>query len=158
LRAFSRLSRVDDVSSLFRTAPVAPPGSDAEQPYYYNAACSIETGLDPRPLARFLQAIEREIGRRPAHASWAPRPIDIDILLYGDKVINDSDLVIPHARMHERAFVLAPLTEIAGGEIHPVLHTTIAEMARGVSTSGIETIAARGWDGIAGRSPGRVRI
>src|SRR5437867_665789 len=104
LRLMTRLSRVEAVSALYESDPVGP-----EQPPYYNAACRIETGLEPLPLLRFLQSIEHEIGRRSGGERWGPRPIDLDLLLYDDRIVDSDDLSVPHPRLSERAFALAPL-------------------------------------------------
>ena len=106
------------VSSLWRSAAVVVEG-DAAGPDFLNAACEFETELSPGELLRFVKGIEWEIGRRPA-GRWAPRPIDIDVLLYGDQVVETAELVVPHPLMLERNFVLVPLAEIAGGVVHPV--------------------------------------
>lgn len=153
IRAMTRLARVVNGSSLYETDPVGP-----AQPPFYNAAVAIDTGLDPIPLLRFLKGIEEEIGRRPGGEPQGPRPIDIDILLYGDQSIEQDGLTIPHPRMSERAFVLVPLAEFAGDVRHPVLAKTVAELARDVGDAGVRKIAERGWDGVAGVPPDRVRI
>lgn len=99
--------RINQVSALYRSAPV-----DAAGPEYANAVACLETSLTPLPLLHALQAVEASHGRtRPYH--HAPRTLDLDILLYGDQTTNCSELIIPHPRMHERAFVLRPLSELA---------------------------------------------
>ncbi len=96
-------------SSLYHTAPV---GVTDEHPDYINAVIAVDTALAPRALLDALLAIEHEGGRtRPAQL--APRTMDLDLLLHGDAVIDEPGLVVPHPRMHERAFVLQPLAEIA---------------------------------------------
>ena len=95
-------------SSLYRSAPVGY----RDQPDFINAVACIETGLSPRALLDALLAIERERGRVRTHLN-APRTLDLDIALYGDLVIREAGLTIPHPRMHERAFVVIPLAEIA---------------------------------------------
>lgn len=153
VRAMTRLARVIDSSSLYETAPVGPP-----QPSFYNAAVSIETGLQPLALLRFLKGIEEEIGRRPGGETNGPRPIDIDILLYGEEIIEQPTLTVPHPRMTERPFVLVPLSEIAGDVHHPVLDQSVAELAAAVGYAGVTKVADRGWDGVAGLPQDRVRI
>jgi 2-amino-4-hydroxy-6-hydroxymethyldihydropteridine diphosphokinase len=95
-------------SSLYRTAPVAA----MPQPDYVNAVAEIETGLTPLAMLSALLALETSHGRKRSVAD-APRTLDLDLLLYDDRIIDEPGLRVPHPRMHQRAFVLAPLTEIA---------------------------------------------
>ena len=101
-------TRVVRRSSLYRSAPVG----HADQPDFINAVAEIETTLAPRVLLDALLAIEMGLGRRRSFAN-APRTLDLDLLLYGDMVMDEPGLSVPHPRMHARAFVLAPLAEIA---------------------------------------------
>ena len=104
-------ARVMARSSFYRTAPV-----DATGPDYVNAVVALDTALDPSSLLSVCQAIETLHGRvRPGDPAVqnAPRTLDLDLLLHGDTVVNTPDLTLPHPRMHQRAFVLAPLAEIA---------------------------------------------
>jgi 2-amino-4-hydroxy-6-hydroxymethyldihydropteridine diphosphokinase len=102
---------VTAASSVYATAPV---GVDTPQPDYYNAVIGIDTALSPRDLLRALQAIERDAGRvRDRGVRNAARTLDLDILLYADRTIDEDGLRVPHPRLHERAFALAPLAEIA---------------------------------------------
>jgi len=94
-------------SSLYRSAPVGC----AAQPDFVNAVASLETALAPRELLASLQALEQAHRRTRSFAN-APRTLDLDLLLYGDARIDEAGLVVPHPRMHERAFVLRPLVEI----------------------------------------------
>jgi 2-amino-4-hydroxy-6-hydroxymethyldihydropteridine diphosphokinase len=98
-------------SSVWETPPVP-----AGQPPFLNAAVAAETTLDPPSLLRELKAIERALGRRPG-PHWGPRPIDIDILFHGDARIETPELAVPHPRIAERAFVLAPLSDITSGAL-----------------------------------------
>ena len=112
-------------SGVYETAAV---GGPADSPPYLNAVLAIETPLSPRDLLAASLAVEEEFGRtRPAE--WAPRTLDIDLLLYGDTVIDEDGLQLPHPRLHERAFILAPLCEIAPDQVHPVLHQTIRALS-----------------------------
>ena len=152
LRAIEDVARIVAVSSLFETDAVTPDGS--EGPPYYNAACRIETGLEPLPLLRFLQSVERQIGRPPNAKRWAPRLIDLDLLLYGNDIVETDDLTVPHPLMSERPFVLVPLAEIAAGIVHPVLERTIAELAQEAGAAGVRRITGAGWERLTGDGPG----
>lgn len=100
----------------FETAPVVADGSDpAAQGPYLNAAVTVETSLSPLALLNRLLEIERTRGRdRTQEERWGPRTLDLDLILYGDRVVNEPGLQLPHPRMHERRFVLEPLAEVAG--------------------------------------------
>jgi 2-amino-4-hydroxy-6-hydroxymethyldihydropteridine diphosphokinase len=95
---------------------------------YVNGVMSIETGAGPYDLLMELKAIEKSMGREEATLKDLPRVIDLDILLYGDFVLKTEALEIPHPRMHERAFVLKGLSEIAPNERHPVLGKTFEDL------------------------------
>lgn len=110
------------VSSVYRTEPIG----FRQQPDFLNLVVSGHTSLDPEELAARARAIETAMGRRPAFRN-APRVIDIDILLYDDRVIATPDLEIPHPRMLERAFVLRPLVEVEPDTLHPVTRRRFAE-------------------------------
>jgi 2-amino-4-hydroxy-6-hydroxymethyldihydropteridine diphosphokinase len=113
------------VSNLITTDPMGgPPG----QPKYLNGAARIETDLEPSALLAELKRIERLLGRRGDGPRWGPRPVDLDILLYDDLVLDEPDLVIPHQGLRERRFVLEPLSEIAPGARDPVTGRTAAEL------------------------------
>jgi 2-amino-4-hydroxy-6-hydroxymethyldihydropteridine diphosphokinase len=119
LDAIERLSRLPgakllQTSSLYRTAPIDSSGDD-----YVNAVASLDTELDAHALLQSLFDIEQAHGRERPYRN-APRTLDLDLLLYGDAVIADAPaLIVPHPRMHERAFVLAPLAEVAPGLVIP---------------------------------------
>ena len=107
-------TRLARVSSLYRTAPV---GFEA-QPDFINAVAQIETALEPRALLDALLAIERRHGR-VRDVSNGPRTLDLDIVLYGEVELQEPGLTLPHPRMHERAFVMVPLAEIAPDALVP---------------------------------------
>ena len=118
------------ISEFLETAPFDVPD---HQPAYLNAAVVGETTLDPEALLAELQAIERERGReRPSFR--AARTLDVDLILYGDRIIHGPGLEIPHPRFRERDFVLAPLSEIAGGLIDPVTGLTVAALLAKLTT------------------------
>jgi 2-amino-4-hydroxy-6-hydroxymethyldihydropteridine diphosphokinase len=110
-------------SSMYETEP----WGERNQPRFINMAIEGETRLTPVRLLEVLKMIEDEVGRKETFR-WGPRVIDLDILLYDDLVMDTSELIIPHPRMHEREFVLRPLAEIAPDKIHPVLKKTIRKL------------------------------
>ncbi len=107
-------SRLVAVSSFYRSAPMVAPGESPDsQPDYLNAVARLDTALAPHALLDALQAIETAHGRRRDGRRWAPRTLDLDLLLYGDQQLDDARLRVPHPGMAERNFVLYPLAEIA---------------------------------------------
>ena len=123
-------------SSLYRTAPVGY----ADQPDFINAVAAVDTELSPRELLDALLAIELNHGRVRQFAN-APRTLDLDVLLYDDVEVNESGLTIPHPRMHERVFVLAPLAEIAPLCEIPG-HGRVSDLLRGLDPQGVTRLAA----------------
>jgi 2-amino-4-hydroxy-6-hydroxymethyldihydropteridine diphosphokinase len=98
-------------------------------------AVEAETGMTPEELLRTLKEIEREMGRKVG-TPWGPRLIDLDVLLFDDRIVQSKDLIIPHPLLHKRDFVLIPLAEISPERVHPVLHKTIRELARALGKRG----------------------
>jgi GTP cyclohydrolase-4 len=135
LQQLKSQAKVEKVSSFYETEPVG----FLDQPFFINAVCLISTDLDPRQLFSFIKRIERRMGRQPAFRN-APRPIDIDILFYDDLILDSPELTIPHPALHQRAFVLVPLSEIAPNLVHPVLKKTVVELLKMVDTGGVRKL------------------
>jgi 2-amino-4-hydroxy-6-hydroxymethyldihydropteridine diphosphokinase len=125
-------------SSDYRT----PPWGMTEQPAFVNAVIAVATSLPPRDLLARAQACEHALGRdRQTEQRWGPRAIDLDILAYGDLVVRDPDLTLPHPHMFVRAFVLVPLAEIAPNRV--IGGIKVREALKRVDASGIEKLAPR---------------
>jgi len=119
----SSLGKVKSISSFYETDPV----EFVQQPTFLNCVVALQTDLSPMELMNQVLNIERRLGRQRTQKK-GPRTLDIDILLYGDRVIESADLTIPHPAMAQRRFVLLPLAEIAAAVNHPVLHKTAREL------------------------------
>jgi 2-amino-4-hydroxy-6-hydroxymethyldihydropteridine diphosphokinase len=118
-------TRLGKVSSLYDTAPVG----ELDQPNFLNAVIQLETALTARQLLWNLLLIERRLGRvRHPGQRYGPRTIDLDLVLFGDQVIDTPDLKVPHPEYHRRAFVLVPLAEIEPRLVHPVFGLTASEL------------------------------
>lgn len=121
-------------SPWYRTPAVGPP-----QPDYLNGAALLQVSLTPAELMTVLLQTEAKFGRE-RRERWGPRTLDLDLLLFADRILNTPDLQIPHPRMRDRAFVLAPSAEIAPDWIEPVSGKPIAALLQTVDCSGIEKI------------------
>jgi len=155
LQRLEEIITIQAISSLYETEPVGDGGlpllfaqdggtpynteGGKPLPYFLNLACQGRTNLEPDKVLIALKEIEASMGRRPSFRN-APRPIDIDILLYDNLQITLPQLVIPHPRMRERAFVLVPLAEIAPLTIEPISGQTIQQLAANISTQGIRKL------------------
>ncbi|KAJ3226308.1 trifunctional dihydropteroate synthetase [Clydaea vesicula] len=122
----SNLLKVKETSFLYETEAMYV----KDQPMFLNAVVKVSTSMDPKVLLRYLQNIEKELGREAlgVRVTNGPRPIDLDILYFDDLTIHEKDLIIPHARVHEREFVLRPLVDIAPNLEHPVLCRTSTQL------------------------------
>jgi len=123
-------------SRLYRTPPLGPPG----QPEYVNAVALLETQLAPLELLDRLHAIEQRQGRIRDGERWGPRSLDLDLLLYGALCLANSRLQLPHPRMHQRAFVLVPLADIAEGDLPIPGAGRLDELLRGCDRTGVEAL------------------
>lgn len=132
----SEKTRVIDVSRFYKTEPV----DYTDQDWFVNAAACIETELDPEALLTLLKQIEKGLGRDTKTIRFGPRVIDLDILLYDDQLYESETLTIPHERMHERAFVLVPLCDIAADIIHPVKGKSMKELLGDLDDEGQDVI------------------
>jgi 2-amino-4-hydroxy-6-hydroxymethyldihydropteridine diphosphokinase len=143
-RALCALGALEDtrlvaVSPVYETDPVGPP----PQGPYLNAVACLETSLGARDLLEALLGIERDAGRERSGERNAARTLDLDLLLHGDRVIDEPGLVVPHPRLAERPFVLEPLAALAPTLVHPVLGESIATLAARVR----DAKSVRPWSG-----------
>jgi 2-amino-4-hydroxy-6-hydroxymethyldihydropteridine diphosphokinase len=116
------------VSSYYETPALLAPGDETPQPSYLNAAAVLETSLEPRALLQWLRSIEAAQGRAGVRARWQPRTLDLDLLLYGEQIIDEPGLNVPHPELHKRRFVLEPLAEVVPEARHPMLGKTVREL------------------------------
>lgn len=142
LRALEEISASDHnhlhaISSLYKTEPIGY----QDQDWFINCVAEVSTTLQPRPFHTFLQGIEKHMGREKT-IPMGPRIIDLDILFYGNEVVDEADLIIPHPRLHERGFVLVPLAELSPDLLHPVLKKTVRDLLKQSDKKGVELYAA----------------
>ena len=126
-------------SSLYESAAAGPP-----QPRYLNAVVEMECALEPQQLLTILKQIESDLGRQRS-GRWAPRPIDLDILLWGERLVAEVDLQIPHLELHKRRFALEPLCELNSKAIHPVLGKTVCDLLRNVQEQEVVKLSSEEW-------------
>ena len=139
-QALQRQPSVSVVASspLYATAPV---GGPAGQPPYLNAVLAIGTVLPPERLLELCQQVEKEFGRVRSER-WDARTLDIDILLFGTLLRLEPELILPHPRLHERAFVLTPLVDLDPELVHPVVYLTVGELLQRLDTTeGVQRVA-----------------
>lgn len=139
-RAISLLCDGTEVRLLARSADYrTPPWGVTDQAPFINLCIAVDTSLAPHALLSRAHAVERTLGRDRAHEQrWGPRTADIDIIAYDGVTLSDGDLILPHPRLFERAFVLVPLAEIAGDR--PIAGRRIAEAAKTIDAAGIERL------------------
>jgi 2-amino-4-hydroxy-6-hydroxymethyldihydropteridine diphosphokinase len=142
--AVEDLSRLADVdlrrcSSLYAAAPIGP-----SQPEFRNAVVSLGTGRSPESLLAALLDIERAHGRVRTDR-WGPRLLDLDILLWGERVVDEPGLRVPHPELHRRRFALEPLAELDPAARHPVLQKTVAELLAGVRDQPVQRLDSAVW-------------
>jgi 2-amino-4-hydroxy-6-hydroxymethyldihydropteridine diphosphokinase len=116
-------NRLVQRSPLYRTEPVGK----RDQDWFINGVAAVETSMTPGDLLAFLLSVEDRMGR-VRKEKWGPRIIDLDILFYGDRVLDEENLRIPHPRLQERRFVLVPLNDIAPDLVHPVFRRTVSRL------------------------------
>ncbi len=145
LKALAALpgTRLAATSSFYLSDPLGPP----DQPRYVNAVAALDTDLAPLELLDALQAIEQAQGRVRKDERWGPRTLDLDILLYGERLIDEPRLTVPHYHLHARAFVLYPLAEIASPTLQLADGRTLAALLEACPFAGLERLPANHTDG-----------
>ncbi len=138
--AIERLRQLGPIAKISRVYETKPWGVEGYQPRYLNQVVSVDTTLDPLELLSELLGIEHSMGR-VRHDKNESRTLDLDLLLHGDSVVEASGVTVPHPRLHERAFVLIPLTDIAPDLVHPVFNRTISELLDDCDQSGVKAMS-----------------
>ena len=125
--------------TILESSPVyqTEPWGYLDQPDFLNQVLAVETTLSPDELLDYVKGIEKKIGRKPS-VRFGPRIVDIDILFYGDRIISEENLVIPHPRIKDRAFVLIPLAELDPDLIHPGTNSSISDLLEDVDLTGVD--------------------
>ena len=141
IQRLETLGRIAGVSRLYETAPVGY----QEQPPFLNAVVALDTALAPADLMSGLLGIERDLGRARSFPN-APRTLDLDLLMVDDVILDTPELTLPHPLLHERAFVLVPLAEMAPELVHPGTGKTIQELLYTLPDQGVEVSAVAGWE------------
>ncbi len=131
-RALSPQVLIERISPIYETEP----WGYTDQPPFYNQVLRARTEMEPQALLRFVKQLETQLGRQPS-VRYGPRCIDIDILFYADQILDTPELCLPHPRLHERAFVLVPLADLAPALIHPRLEQTVQELCQGLDCSSV---------------------
>ena len=121
--AASGVVHLIQMATIAETPPLGPTQRD-----YLNTVIEVETTLSPQELLGCVKRLEQQLGRAPSPQRWGPRIIDVDILLYADRIVEEERLTIPHPRMQARRFVLEPLAQLAPDLVHPVLKRTMQEL------------------------------
>jgi 2-amino-4-hydroxy-6-hydroxymethyldihydropteridine diphosphokinase len=139
LREFGREVGISVIRSsrLYETDPV---GLSDEGSKFVNAVLAVQTDLSPRELMARLREIELKLGKSPTHRSDLSRSIDLDLLLFGNLSLKETDLEIPHPRMHTRGFVLVPIAEIAPDMVHPTLGCTVGQLLGRISPKELQGV------------------
>lgn len=144
LQAALDLLQGDGVETVCRSGWYhSPPVPASDQPWFVNAVARVQTALDPESLLRLLHEVEARLGRR-RRVRWEARVVDLDLLCYGDRIWradSGSSLTLPHPRMHQRAFVLVPLAEIAPGWRHPMLCRSVETLIEALEPAEVAAVA-----------------
>ena len=142
---------VTAVSPVYETAP----WGEIDQPHFLNLCLAARTEKSPRALLKLLKQIEQDLGREPTYR-WGPRLIDIDILFYDDQIVTEDDLTIPHPGLVDRAFVLAPLHDIALDWIHPQTGKSVTQMLAAVPEVTVRRLAEPLFEKDQSNDPGDI--